>query len=82
MKRLFSGVFLAVLSLPTAFLIGLWVYEHTPGGFPRMLSNALEVASYVTGAILLLAVFVFMSGLSGGKAKVHAPSVEAVDGGQ
>lgn len=82
MKRLFSGVFLAVLSLPTAFLVGRWVYQHTPGGLPRMLSNSLEVASYVTGGILFLAVFVFMSGLSGGKSKVHAPGVEAVDGGQ
>lgn len=73
MKIMLTGIFLAVSSMPMAFLAGRWVYQHSLGGLPRMLSSGLEVASYVAGGTLLLAVFVFVSGLRGGESKVHSP---------
>ena len=69
MKKLLSGLFLAVSALPASLAVGVVVMQHTAfGAFP----NALDAAAKTAAVILGLAVFVFCSGLV---SKVETPEV-------
>ncbi|WP_158698914.1 hypothetical protein [Pseudomonas aeruginosa] len=67
MKRLLSGLFLAITAFPASLTVGIVVMQHTDfGAFP----NALDAAAKTAAAILGLAVFVFCGGLV---SKVETP---------
>ncbi|MDP5886212.1 hypothetical protein ACSESQ_17695 [Pseudomonas aeruginosa] len=71
MKKLLTGLFLAISALPAAFAVGVAVMQHTyDGGLP----TALDAAAKTIAAILGLALFVFCSGLT---SKVDAPKSAA-----
>ncbi|EMO9850852.1 TPA: hypothetical protein OW428_002464 [Pseudomonas aeruginosa] len=60
MKKLLTGLFLAISAFPASFAVGVVVMQHTAfGAFP----NALDAAAKTALAVLGLAVFVFCSGL-------------------
>ncbi|MCP1649439.1 hypothetical protein [Pseudomonas nitroreducens] len=60
MKKLLSGLFLAISALPAAFAVGALKMQLTYGGD---LPTALDAAAKTAAAILGLALFVFCSGL-------------------
>ncbi|HFI2197697.1 TPA: hypothetical protein ACGPQK_002898 [Pseudomonas aeruginosa] len=60
MKKILTGLFLAISALPAAFAVGIVVMQHTYLG---SLQDALDAAAKSAAAFLGLAVFVFCSGL-------------------
>lgn len=73
MKKLLTGLFLAVSAFPASLAVGVVVMQHTAfGAFP----NALDAAAKTAAAILGLAVFVFCSGLAT-KVDSSKPSADA-----
>ncbi|MDI2410857.1 hypothetical protein [Pseudomonas aeruginosa] len=75
MKKLLTGLFLAISAFPASLAVGIIVMQHTAyGAFP----NALDAAAKTALAILGLAVFVFCSGLV---SKVETPKAISNDDG-
>lgn len=60
MKKLLTGLFLAISAFPASFAVGVIVMQHTYGGG---LTTALDAAAKTIAAILGIAVFVFCGGL-------------------
>ena len=71
MKRLLSGLFLAISAFPAAFVAGLVFLQHIPSA---SIPEALGVAAKTAATVLGFAVFVFCSGLA---SKVEAPQMRS-----